>query len=132
MDCNHIIHLDISGDREMKKILVFVLLSLLLVSLSACAAGQKMNLDKSNSEIKFTAPGPNPELNKPSENKSVAGLGMGFWHGLISPVTLIMSFLNPVTQMYEVYNNGAMYNLGFLLGVALVFLLLGFFGGRRH
>jgi hypothetical protein len=116
----------------MKKILGFVLFVILAVTLTACAAGPKLNLDKPNSEIKFTAPGPNPELDKPPENGSVAGLGMGFWHGLISPVTLIMSFLNPVTQMYEVHNNGAMYSLGFLLGVALVFLLLGFFGGRRR
>jgi len=116
----------------MKKILVFVLFGILLVTLAACAAGPKINLDKSNTEIKFTAPGPNPELDKPPENGSVAGLAMGFWHGLISPVTLIMSFLNPATQMYEVHNNGAMYSLGFLLGVAIIFLILGFSGGRRR
>lgn len=116
----------------MKKILAFVLLVILLVTLAACAPDSKVKLDKSDTEIQFTAPGPNPELDKPAENGLVAGLAMGFWHGFISPVTLIMSFLNPVIQMYEVHNNGAMYNLGFLLGVAIVFLLLGFFGGRRH
>ena len=116
----------------MKKILVFVLFGILLVTLVACAAGPKVNLDKSNTEIKFTAPGPNPELDKPPENGSVAGLAMGFWHGLISPVTLIMSFLNPAIQMYEVHNNGPMYDLGFLLGVAIIFLILGFTGGRRR
>jgi LPXTG-motif cell wall-anchored protein len=31
-----------------------------------------------------------------------------------------------------VYNNGSQYNLGFLIGVALVFLLLGIFAGRRR
>jgi hypothetical protein len=35
-------------------------------------------------------------------------------------------------QMYEVHNNGREYNLGFLIGVALVFLLLGVLGGRRR
>lgn len=116
----------------MKKVLVFVLFSILLVSVTACAPGSQVNLDKADSEIKFTAPGPNPELDNPAENGLVAGLGTGFWHGLISPVTLIMSFMNPITQMYEVHNNGAMYNLGFLLGVALLFLILGFTGGRRR
>jgi len=45
-------------------------------------------------------------------------------------VTLIMSFFNDAVQMYEVHNNGREYNLGFLLGVALVFLILGFSGSR--
>jgi len=115
----------------MKKMLVFVLFALLiLATLTACAAGSKPNLDKSDSAIKFTAPGPNPEVDTPPENGQVAGLAMGFWHGLISPVTLIMSFLSPPKEIYEVHNNGRMYNLGFLLGVAIVFLVLGFSGGR--
>jgi hypothetical protein len=32
--------------------------------------------------------------------------------------------------MYEVHNNGKEYNLGYLLGVAIVFLLLGVLGRR--
>jgi hypothetical protein len=116
----------------MKKILALVLLVVLLVTLAACAPGSKVKLDKSNTEIQFTTPGPNPERDKPAESGLIAGLAMGFWHGLISPVTLIMSFLNPAIQMYEVHNNGAMYSLGFLLGVAIIFLILGFSGGRRR
>jgi hypothetical protein len=49
---------------------------------------------------------------------------------LIAPVTVIGSFFNPDMQMYEVHNNGREYNLGFFLGIALVFLLLGLVGGR--
>ena len=60
-----------------------------------------------------------------------AGVLQGLWHGLIAPVTLIMSFFNENVQMYEVHNDGKEYNLGFLLGVALVFLILGFSGRRR-
>lgn len=116
----------------MKKIWIFVLFPILLVTLTACAPGSEVGLDESDREIRFTAPGPNPELNKPPEDGPVAGLGMGFWHGLISPVTLIMSFLRPPGEMYEVHNNGPMYNLGFLLGMALIFLILGFSGGRRR
>jgi len=116
----------------MKKTLVFVLFVVLLVSLSACAAGSKVNLGKPDTEIQFTAPGPNPEVDKPVEKGQVAGLATGLWHGLISPGTLIISFFNPEIQMYEVHNDGPLYNLGFLLGVALVFLILGFSGGRRR
>jgi hypothetical protein len=116
----------------LKKILVFALFVIFLVTLAACAPGAKINIDKTKSEIQFTMPGPNPELGKPAENGKVAGLGTGLWHGLISPVTLIMSFSNPDKQMYEVHNDGSMYNLGFLLGAILLVVILGFFGGRRR
>ncbi len=124
------IKLNGSRGREMKKILVFVLFAVLLVTLAACAPGSKAELSKPNTEIQFTPPGLNPELDKPAENKHVAGLVTGLWHGLISPGTLIISFFKPEIQMYEVHNTGPLYNLGFLLGVAIVFLILGFSGGR--
>src|SRR5512133_981014 len=116
----------------MKKILVFVLFAILIVTLAACAPGSKVTLDKPDTEIQFTPPGTNPELDKPTEGGIVAGLGTGLWHGLISPVTLIVSFFNPAIQMYEAHNTGPLYNLGFLIGVAVVFLILGFSGGRRR
>jgi len=115
----------------MKKILVFVLFGILLVTLVGCAPGSKVDLDKPDTEIQFTTPGTNPELDTPAENGNVAGLGTGLWHGLISVVTLIMSFFNPAVQMYEVHNTGPLYNLGFLLGAILLFGILGFSGGRR-
>jgi hypothetical protein len=36
-------------------------------------------------------------------------------------------------QMYEVHNDGSQYNLGFLLGIAIVFVILGLLvgSGRR-
>ncbi len=34
--------------------------------------------------------------------------------------------------MYEVHNIGSLYNLGFLLGVAIVFILLGALVGSRR
>jgi hypothetical protein len=116
----------------MKKILVFVLFAVLLVTLVACAPGSSVKLDKPNTEIQFTMPGPNPEVDKPVEKGSVAGLGTGLWHGLISVVTLIISFFNPTVQMYEVHNTGPLYNLGFLLGAVLLFAILGYTGGRRR
>ena len=116
----------------MKKIFIFVLFVVSLVTLAACAPGTNVNLDKPDTEIQFTTPGPNPEQDKPAENGSVAGLGTGLWHGLISIVTLIMSFFNPEIQMYEVHNSGPLYNLGFLIGAILLFALLGFSGGKRR
>jgi hypothetical protein len=116
----------------MKKLPVFVLFAVLLLMLAACGPGTSVNLnDETNSQIQFTMPGANPELNQPAESGRVAGFGTGLWHGLISLVTLVLSFMNPDIQMYEVHNNGPLYNLGFLVGAILVFGFLGFSGGRR-
>lgn len=115
----------------MKRIYALLLLGIILATLTACSTTSPQ-VEKTDQEIQFTAPGPNPELGKPAENGKVAGLGTGFWHGLISPVTLIMSFLSPPKEMYEVHNDGPMYNLGYLIGVAIIFIVLGFTGGRRR
>jgi hypothetical protein len=83
--------------------------------------------------IQFNAPGPNPLVNTPAGNNRISGILTGIWHGVISPVTLVISFINPNVQMYEVHNDGGPYNLGFLLGIAIVFLLLGAgLGSRRR
>ena len=116
----------------MKKILGFVLFGIWLVTLAGCAPGSKVDLGKPDTEIQFTLPAPNPEQDKPAENGNVAGLGTGLWHGLISVVTLIISFFKPEIQMYEVHNTGPLYNLGFLIGAILLFAILGFSGGRRR
>jgi len=114
----------------MKKILVFVLFIALLVTLMGCAPGAKIDLDAPATQKQFSMPGPNPEMDKPAENGLVAGVLQGLWHGFISPVTVILSFFKENVQMYEVHNDGKEYNLGFLLGMAIVFLVLGFSGGR--
>jgi hypothetical protein len=82
--------------------------------------------------IQVNAPGPNPLLNKDDSKKGIAGILLGIWHGIISPVTLIISFFNPSIQMYEVHNDGSPYNLGFLVGVAIIFLILGISAGSRR
>ena|SRR5687768_10205293 len=112
----------------MKKLLV--LATILLVLVTGCAPGTDIEVTVPDTTIQLTTPGPNPLLNEPDENGRLAGAGQGLWHGLIAPVTLVGSFFNENTQMYEVHNNGSEYNLGFLVGVALVFLLLGLIGGR--
>ena len=112
----------------MKKLLVLV--TILLVLVTGCAPGTDIEVTVPDTTIQLTTPGANPLLNQPDENGRLAGAGQGLWHGLIAPVTLVSSFFNENTQMYEVHNNGSEYNLGFLVGIALVFLLLGLLGGR--
>jgi hypothetical protein len=108
-------------------LLVFVTLALML---AACAPGSDIEVNTPATTVELTTPGPNPQVDEPDENGRVANLAQGLWHGLIAPVTVIGSFFNPNMQMYEVHNNGQEYNVGFLIGVALVFLLLGVLGGR--
>ena len=112
----------------MQKLLVSVAIVLVLVT--GCAPGTDIEVNVPDTTIRLTTPGPNPEVNQPDAEGRLAGAGTGLWHGLIAPVTLVTSFFNENTQMYEVHNNGNQYNLGFLVGVALVFLILGLFGGR--
>ena len=108
------------------------LFMVLLILLSACAPGEDLEVTTPETTIRLTTPGPNPQLNQPGEDGRVAGILLGLWHGIIAPIMLVGSLFNPALQMYEVHNNGAEYNLGYLFGVALIFLLLGVLGGRRR
>jgi len=112
------------------KIFSFVLLGILLTTLTACAPGEDVQINTPDATIRLSTPGTNPLVNEAAEDGTVAGVAQGLWHGLIAPVTLVMSFFNPAVQMYEVHNNGNEYNLGFLIGVAVVFLFLGVLGRR--
>jgi hypothetical protein len=111
---------------------ILLVLVTLLPLLAACAPGSSVQVDVPSSTVVLTTPGPNPEQSKEDAAGRVAGVVQGLWHGLIAPVTLIGSFFNPTMEMYEVHNNGREYNLGYLFGVALVFLILGLIGGRRR
>ncbi|HEX9934983.1 MAG TPA: hypothetical protein VGB38_07270 [bacterium] len=50
-----------------------------------------------------------------------AGFWAGLWHGIISPVTFIVSLFNPKVRLDEVKNNGKWYDFGFILGVIIIF-----------
>ena len=125
-----------------KGILTLALLGVLLVMVAGCAPGAvaQVNTPVPNAPgtpapsgqinvpgvtIQVSAPGPNPMVNTADANGRVAGILLGLWHGIISPVTLVLSFVNQGVQMYEVHNDGGQYNLGYLLGVAIVFVILG-------
>jgi len=93
------------------------------------ASGQ---IDVPGVSIQVYTPGPNPLVNTAGAHGRVAGILLGIWHGIISPVTLVLSLINQSGQMYEVHNDGSQYNLGFLLGVAIVFVVLGATAGSRR
>lgn len=46
-----------------------------------------------------------------------AGFWLGLWHGMIFPITFIISLFNEKVGVYEVYNVGKLYNFGFILGL---------------
>ena len=111
---------------------IVVLIAIALVLLTSCGPGSDLEVTTPDSTIRLTTPSPNPELNKPNESGRVSGLIDGLWHGIIAPVMLIGSFFNPAMQIYEVHNNGVEYNVGYMIGVAFIFLFLGVLGGRRR
>ena len=63
-------------------------------------------------DSKYAAPGARP-----------AGFWAGLWHGLVSPITFIVSLFHTGVRIYEVNNNGRWYDFGFIIGVS------GAFGG---
>lgn len=51
----------------------------------------------------------------------VAGFWPGLWHGLILPVSFIISLFKDDVGIYEIHNNGNWYNFGFVLGTSWIF-----------
>ncbi len=48
-----------------------------------------------------------------------AGFWLGLWHGLIAPVTFVLSLFTDRVNVYEVRNSGNWYDAGFVLGISL-------------
>jgi len=62
------------------------------------------------------------ELERPKRDENeAAGFWLGLWHGIIAPVTFVISLFSDAIDMYEVENNGGWYNLGFLFGMIVIF-----------
>jgi hypothetical protein len=89
----------------MKRSATFLVLALLLLSILAGCA-----------------PGPNQFKGTASEH-GVAGFWLGLWQGFIAPFVFVASLFKSNLSIYEVHNNGAWYNFGYLFGLAC------FFGG---
>src|SRR4029453_13860199 len=53
-------------------------------------------------------------------SQELAGFWLGLWHGIIAPVTFVISLFNDNVKIYEVDNNGNWYNFGFVLGLSVV------------
>ncbi|WP_149204562.1 hypothetical protein [Actinotalea subterranea] len=68
------------------------------------------------------APGLNDVATTASPGSSdPAGFWFGLWHGLISPITFIISLFTETVGIYEVHNNGGWYDFGFMIGVSMAF-----------
>jgi hypothetical protein len=50
-----------------------------------------------------------------------AGFWLGLWHGIIVPVTFVISLFTDDVNIYEVDNNGNWYDFGFVLGLLMSF-----------
>ena len=91
-----------------------LLLGLLVVLLASCAAG------------------PNPEVGTAvAETGEVPGFWYGLWHGVIAPVTFLISLFSDAINVYEVRNSGNWYDAGFMFGLTISLGGGGASSGRR-
>jgi hypothetical protein len=60
----------------------------------------------------------NPDVAHTTQN---AGFWLGLWHGLITPVTFVISLFTDHVNIYEVHNNGNWYDFGYVLGLMTAF-----------
>ncbi|MCX6712483.1 MAG: hypothetical protein NT041_02235 [Candidatus Vogelbacteria bacterium] len=88
---------------KMKKTYLLGLLFLGTLFLTSCAAG------------------PNAVAHIAASNGHLAGFWRGWWHGMIAPITFIISLFSNNVSIYEIHNNGGWYNFGFLLGAGILF-----------
>lgn len=89
----------------MRSCAALLLLALLLSLLAGCS------------------PGPNQFKGTAGQQGSIAGFWLGVWQGFIAPIVFVVSLFRSDLGIYEVHNNGAWYNFGYLFG------LVSFFGG---
>lgn len=87
----------------MKKAILILLVLVISMTLASCTAG------------------PNSLRNTPDEDGEVAGFWKGIWHGLISPISFVLSLFTKNIYVFEVHNNGGWYTFGFLLGASATF-----------
>src|SRR5437660_1228926 len=66
---------------------------------------------------------PGANQSKGTASDVAAGFWLGLWQGFIAPFVFVASLFKNNLSIYEVHNNGAWYNFGYLFGLAC------FFGG---
>lgn len=79
-----------------------VLVMVVMLLLTACAAGA------------------NPQQDVSAADGEVAGFWLGLWHGIILPITFIVSLFADGVGVYEVFNSGGWYDFGFVLGAGVL------------
>ncbi len=67
------------------------------------------------------AAGTNPTVDVVDVAGKSAGFWSGLWHGVITPVTFVISLFSDNVNVYEVYNSGNWYDFGFMFGVSIIF-----------
>ena len=88
-----------AGESRRRGIRVAVGVALLVVLLAGCAASANEAADSAND----------------------AGFWLGLWQGFIAPIAFIVSLFNDSVGIYEVDNNGAWYDFGYIFGISLSF-----------
>jgi hypothetical protein len=83
----------------MKRVAMVVLFVVLVFGLAGCAAGT------------------NPLVATTDAQGLVAGFWRGLWHGVIAPISFLVSLFSADVRVYEVHNSGAWYDFGFVLGL---------------
>lgn len=54
------------------------------------------------------------------DETAAVGFWYGLWHGMIAVVAFVVSLFDEKVAVYAVYNNGAWYDFGFVLGFLMV------------
>jgi hypothetical protein len=65
------------------------------------------------------APSPNVQEGVATGGE-IAGFWLGLWHGIIAPITFVISLFSDDINVYEIHNNGNWYNFGFVLGAGVL------------
>lgn len=94
--------------KNLKYFVIFLLLMICMALLSGCVPG-----DGTNSA------------------QDPAGFFWGVWHGWVAPISLIIGFFNREIRLYEIYNSGWWYDLGFYIAVISGFGGISFFRRRN-
>jgi hypothetical protein len=81
----------------MRKTLLVVLLVVMVLMLSACVPGDGT-----------------------SDSENPAGFLWGVWHGLIALITLIWGIFDSSVHIYEKFNTGWWYDLGFFIAITAI------------
>ena len=89
---------NVASRRVPRGPLVLVMLGAMLLLLSSCAAD------------------PNPVV---GTGEDPAGFWLGLWHGIILPVTFVISLFSDEMSIYEVVNTGNWYDFGFIFGASM-------------